>query len=166
MSIRKYQSDPQMLLEEGQKLMLQSDGSKFFTKVFAVNLVLAGKSAADVAKAAGLCRSTVSGWVKTVDEKGFQYLREKPRVGRRSKLSQEQYDELEQVLQKSPEEFGYKIWDGGALSDLIKQKYGVALKVRRCQYIFHALGFSRIRPQSFPSKRYERTQEREAFQKK
>lgn len=65
MSIRKYHSDPQKLISEGQELMKQSDGSKFYSKVFAVNMVLSGQSAANVAKAAGLCRSTVSGWVKT-----------------------------------------------------------------------------------------------------
>lgn len=166
MSIRKYHSDVQMLLAEGQELMLQSDGSKFFNKVFAVNLVLVGQTAANVAKAAGLCRSTVSDWVKTADEEGFQSLREKPRPGRSSRLSQEQYNELEQILQKSPEEFGYRVWDGNALSDLIQRQYGVTLRVRRCQYIFHELGFSRIRPQTFPSKQYEHTEERKNFQKK
>ena len=165
MTIRKYNTPPAELLKQGCELMKQDDGSKFFRKVLAVNLVLSGMSAATAAKANGLSRATVSGWVKTVNEDGFDALWPKPRGGRKSKLSHEQYCELEDILQQSPNKFGYKVWDGNSLSDFIQNKYGVSFKIRHCQNIFHKLGFARIRPQTFPSKNSEHTEEREAFKK-
>lgn len=166
MSVRKYKSNPVELLEKGKEIMSHSDGSKFYRKVAAVNLVLSGTPAANVAAANGLCRATVSGWVKKVDEQGFDALWEVPRKGRISKLSQEQYCELESIIQQDPHKFGYNLWDGNTLGDLILKKYGVSFKIRHCQTIFHKLGFSRVRPQTFPSKNEEHSVEREAFKKK
>ena len=166
MSIRKYKSDTAKLLEIGKKIMSHSDGSKFYRKVAAVNLVLSGTSAANVAEAHGLCRATVSGWVKKVDEQGFDALWEVPRRGRVGRLTHEQYCELETILQQDPRKFGYNVWDGNSLGDLILKEYGVSFKIRHCQRIFHKLGFSKIRPQTFPSKNEEHTEEREFFKKK
>ena len=47
----------------------------------------------------------------------------------------------------------------------IKAKYDIEIGVRQCKRLFHRLGYSRIRPQPFPSKGYEDTEEREAFKK-
>ena len=63
------------------------------------------------------------------------------------------------------EEQGYYKWDGLTLSDYIKEKYNIDLKVRQCQRLFHELGFSRIRPQISPSKGENNEEERKAFKK-
>ena len=60
-------------------------------------LVISGRSAAQVANDMELCHATVSGWVKIADEQGFDALWEAPRRGRSSKLSNEQYCELEEI---------------------------------------------------------------------
>lgn len=94
---------------------------------------------------------SVSNWINKVNETGdIECLRDKPRSGRPPRLSAEQKEELKEILQKSPEESGtaVNIWDGKSLSYFIKEKYGVDLKVRACQNLFHELGFSlkRARP--------------------
>ena len=145
--------------------MLEHDDTRFYFRVFSVNSVLNGMSAANVAEIAGVSRSTVSDWVKTVDEKGFEALKSVKPSGRPSKLTAEQKSEIDQTLQKEPSEFGYKVWDGPTLSAYIKKTYGVDLCTRQCQRLFHELGYSKIRPQVFPSKGYEDTEARNEFKK-
>ena len=76
-----------------------------------------------------------------------------------------QVKDIDSVLQGDPNDHGFKVWDGPALSAYIKAKYDIEIGVRQCQRLFHSLGYSRIRPQPFPSKGYEDTKERETFKK-
>ena len=50
-------------------------------------------------------------------------------------------------------------------SQYIKKQFGVDIGVRQCQRLFRSLGYSHIRPQPYPSKGYEDTEERTAFKK-
>ena len=147
-------------------------------RVFAVNMVLAGTPASQVGASAGYTKAAVTGgasagytkaavtgWVKTADEQGFEALRLQQRAGRPSKLTSDQLKEIDQDLQKDPKTLGFKVWDGPTLSSYIKSKYEVDISVRQCQRLFRNLGYSRIRPQPYPSKGYEDTEEREAFKK-
>jgi transposase len=165
MNLRKYNTDPALLLEQGKAIMSSSDESKYLFRVFAVNMVLSGTPASQVGASAGYTKAAVTGWVKTVDEKGFEALRPQRRPGRPSKLTKEQMSEIDTVLQTDPKEHGFKVWDGPSLSSYIKSHYNVDMGVRQCQRLFHMLGFSHIRPQSHPSKGYEDTEERETFKK-
>ena len=167
MNRRKYKSDPEKLLEQGKKIMMSSEStdSKYKFRVFSVNLVLSGMSAAEVAEKAGGARSTVSDRVKTADEQGFDALKTVKPTGRHPKLNKTQREEIDAILQKNPNEYGYKVWDGPSLSDLIKKEYHINLSIRQCQRLFHELGYSRIRPQVFPGKAYEDTEAREEFKK-
>ena len=73
--------------------------------------------------------------------------------------------EIDVALQSDPNIYGFKLWDGPSLSSFINNKYGISMSVRQCQRIFHELGFSLIRPQPYPSKGYEDTEERNEFKK-
>ena len=165
MNNRKYKTDPELLLAQGKEIMSSSDEAKYHFRVFAVSMVLSGTPASQVGGYAGYTKAAVTGWVKTADEIGFEALRTKSRPGRPKKLTEEQYDEIDTILQKEPKDYGYKVWDGPSLSDHIKKQYGVDLCVRQCQRLLHALGYSHIRPQTYPSKGYEDTEERAAYKK-
>ena len=162
MNNRKYHTDPETLLAQGQAIMSSSDESKYLFRVFAVNMVLAGTPASQVGASAGYTKAAVTG---TADEQGFEALRLQQRAGRPSKLTSDQLKEIDQDLQKDPKTLGFKVWDGPTLSSYIKSKYEVDISVRQCQRLFRNLGYSRIRPQPYPSKGYEDTEEREAFKK-
>ncbi len=165
MNNRKYRTNPDELLAQGQAIMSSSDESKFLFRVFAVNMVLAGTPASQVGASAGFTKATVTGWVKIVDEQGFDALRPQKRAGRPAKLSADQLKLIDAALQDDPKNYGYKVWDGPSLSAYIKDKFKIDMGVRQCQRLFHSLGYSHIRPQPFPSKGYEDTEEREAFKK-
>ena len=89
MNSRKYNNDPEKLLEQGMLIMSSSDESRYLFRVFAVNMVLAGFPASLIATVAGVSKVAVTRWVKSVDEKGFESLRQKTRTGRPSKLTNE-----------------------------------------------------------------------------
>jgi transposase len=94
---------------------------------------------------------TVSNWIKRVNETGdIESLRSKKQQGRPPRLSEVQRQELKLVLQESPDSHGMaiNIWDGKSLSAYIEIKYGIVMKTRTCQRLFHQLGFSlkRARP--------------------
>ena len=100
-----------------------------------------------------------------VDEKGFEALRPQQRPGRPSKLTDKQLKEIDAAIQNDPKEYGFKVWDGPSLSAHIKKQYAIDISVRQCQRLFRNLGYSHIRPQPYPSKGYEDTDERVAFKK-
>ena len=166
MRTRQYKSDPKALLEEGKKLIKTINDEKYRHKVEIVNLVISGinpKKLSDVCKES---KSTIYLWVKLVDENGFEALCPKKRNGRPTKLSDQQCLEIKAVLElDNSKEHGYSVWDGPNLSDYIKKKYGIDLSVRQCQRLFHKLGFSLVRPQTYPSKNESNKKERETFKK-
>lgn len=161
-----FKSDVESLLKEGLAIVEETPVSRYYLRVAGVNAVLSGNSSAQAAKWFGVSSRTLNGWVKKVDEQGFESLMDKPRSGSPSKLNEEQLAEIDRMIQSSPENQGIKVWDGPSLSSVIKQRFGIELGVRQCQRLFHKLGFSKIRPQTYPSKDNEHTEEREAFQKK
>jgi len=94
---------------------------------------------------------TVSNWIKRVNDTGdIESLRSKKQSGRPPRLSEKQRQELKKVIQESPEKHGMptNIWDGKSLSAYIERQYGIIMKTRTCQRLFHKLGFSlkRARP--------------------
>ena len=165
MNARKYSTDPALLLEQGKAIMTSSDESKYLFRVFAVNMVLSGTPASQVGASAGFTKAAVTGWVKAVDEKGFEALRSQKHPGRPPKLTEEQLKEIDLAIQSDPKDYGIKVWDGPSLSAYIKKQFNVEIGVRQCQRLFKSLGFSRIRPQPYPSKGYEDAEERVAFKK-
>jgi transposase len=166
MNSRKYKTDPALLLQTGKEIMATSDGSRFYFRVFAVNMVLSGSLASHVAQMANVSRATVTAWVRAVDQYGFDALKPKPLPGRPRKLSEEQRASIDAALQSDPKDYGFKVWDGPSLSAYIKAQFGVTVSVRQCQRLFHELGYSHIRPQPYPSKGCENSAEREEFKKK
>ena len=165
MNLRKYSTDPKVLLEQGKAIMSSSNETKYLFRVFAVNMVLSGTPASQVGASAGYSKAAVTSWVKTVDEKGFEALRTQQRSGRPSKLSELQLKEIDAVLQTDPKDHDLKVWDGPSLSSYIKSHYNVDIGVRQCQRLFRNLGYSHIRPQPHLSKGHEDTEARTVFKK-
>ena len=165
MNIRKYKSDKEVLIDEGTRILSYNDESEFLRKVTLVLLMLRGMSPQSLSECCGEARRTLSDWIKAVDEHGFEALRAKKQPGRPGRLTPEQKADIKVAIASAPSEFGYNVWDGPTLSHYIGEKYGISLGIRQCQRLFHELGFSLIRPQTFPSKGDEDTAAREDFKK-
>ena len=158
--------DIETLKAEGREIMDSTIDSRYYNRVAAVNAVLSGVSPADAAVWFGMTGRILSIWVKKADECGFDSLRDKPRPGAPRKLSESQLEEVDKMIQSPPGDFGCSVWDGPSLSSAIKQKFGIDLSARQCQRLFRKLGYSKIRPQTYPSKDSEQSEARESFKKK
>ena len=165
MKNRIYKTDKKLLMAQCQDVLSSSEASKFHFKVFAVQMVLSGQKASEIGRLSGFSKMSVSSWVKTADEHGVEALRGKSRPGRPSRLNDLQRMDIDKALQSSPQAYGFKIWDGPSLSAYIKKAHGVRMCVRQCQRLMHALGFSLVRPQPFPSKGHEDADKRKAYKK-
>ena len=94
MNKHKYNINPEILFEQGKAIMSSTSESKFLFKVFAVNMVLSGCSTSTVGDLAGVTKSTVNNWVKTIDELGFDALKTVKQTGRPPKLSETSFNWL------------------------------------------------------------------------
>ena len=166
MPVRKYKTDPVQLLAEGQKIVHSTTDTKYRHKVEMVNLVLGGFSPAYLSSYCGNSKRTITLWVKIADEQGLEALKTRKPTGRPPKLTSEQMMEIRTVLEEDePKKYGYNVWDGPSLSAYIEKVYTVKLCVRQCQNLFHSLGFSLVRPQTFPSKGEQNELERAEYKK-
>lgn len=122
--------------------------ARYLHKLHALLLVAQDWSAYEVAKLFGHSPRTVESYIHAVNESGLEGLREQQRPGRTRRLTTEQAGRLKQDVQRSPREFSYHSsqWDGKLVSHHLKKQFGVRLKVRQCQRLLHALGFSVQRP--------------------
>lgn len=163
MNTRAFIHDPEELLKEGTSIINSSNDAKYVLRVALVNFMLAKTaSAEELSSLSGIPRRTLTSWVQKVDEYGFESLRAIKQTGRPSRLTEEQIAEIKVAIESDPEDSGYRVWDGTTLSDYIHDRYGIELGTRQCQRLFHTLGFSRIRPQKYPSLHEGNNKEREA----
>ena len=99
----------------------------------------------EVAALYGIARKTVTRWVNKLnaDEKGdIAALLDVPKPGRNTKMSTKQLALIDKVLTKSPRKAGIQQdkWTGAVLSDYLKKRYGIELKIRMCQRWIRRLG--------------------------
>ena len=166
MPARKYKTNPTQLLAEGQQIVHSTSDAKYRHKVEMVNLVLSGLTPSYLSTYCGNSKRTITLWVKIADEQGFEALKTKKRPGRPAKLTKEQKTEIRAILEEDdPKKYGQNVWDGPSLSAYIEKIYAVKLGVRQCQRLLRTLGFSLVRPQTFPSKGEQNEAERTEYKK-
>lgn len=122
----------------------KSSDARFVRRLDILTLVFSGNEVQDVAKIYRISRSTISNWISKLKKEGIEGLKDKSGKGMKQVLSVSQKQQLKTDLEKSPLDFGYKHarWDGKLLSHHLKMNYEIEFKVRKCQYLFHELGFS------------------------
>ena len=166
MNTRKYVTDPQVLLAQGKALIKANNDAVFQHRVEMVNLILAGITPSALSELVGESKNTLTSWVKTADEKGFDALRpSENKGGRPTKITDNMAVEIDLALQNDANMYGYDVWDGISLADYIKKTFAIEYSVRQCQRLFRDLGYNLKRPQTFPCKD-ENDPRREEFKKK
>lgn len=156
------------LLQECNNALQRKCTFDFEKRVLAVREVLRGRKTSDVANSFNVSATAVNNWVKKLDRHGIDALRTQPRSGRPPKLSEQQMEQIDQILQKPANEANknYDVWTGSTLAELLlSDDYKVTMSDRNCRRIFHKLGYTQQRPQMFPSKGHEDSEAREEFKK-
>jgi transposase len=126
----------------------RSEQARYDHRLHGVLLVAQGLTCPQVATLLGDAPRTVQYWVKRFERDGLAGLTDEPRPGRPSSLSEQQVEEIDQVLRQSPRALGLEenLWDGKTLSAFIEKRYRMRLGVRQCQRLFRQLGFRLRKP--------------------
>lgn len=148
------------MIKEIQEYFNHLPEGDFLHRLHSIFLIALGWDCPTVAKKFNKSVRTIHAWVNAVNHFGIQSLRTSDRSGRPAKLTTLDKQQLTLDLKLSPEIYGYHqtTWDGILLARFLKERYGVELKPRRCQYLFHELGFSlkrarKVTAQSSPQQR-------------
>ncbi|MHA1150738.1 MAG: helix-turn-helix domain-containing protein [Promethearchaeota archaeon] len=139
--------------EELVELYKAEKNAKQKVRYHALVLMHEVKNCSKVAEIIKMSDRSVQLWVKSFNIDGLKGIALNSPPGRPSSLSQDQLEELKRDVLTHPRELDYEFsnWDGKSVSEYIKKKFGVDLKVRRCQYILHELGLTLQRPRyDFP----------------
>lgn len=120
------------------------------------------KNRAKVASIVKKSLKSIQLWVKAFNEGGIQGIIPGKPPGRPSRLLKAQMEVLKADALTHPRKLGYEFsnWEGKSVSEHIKKKFGVSLKVRQCQNILHKLNLSLQRPRyKFPKADREKQKE-------
>ena len=134
-------------------------------RMLALALVLEGASREEAARAAGMDRQTLRDWVHRYNAEGLAGLRDRPRSGRKPRLTPAQEAELAAAVERGPDpEPGRR----GALATggppaLIETRFTVRLHERSVGKVLRRLGFARLSVRPKHPKADEAAQE--AFKK-
>jgi transposase len=133
--------------------------------MLALALVLEGASREEAARAAGMDRQTLRDWVHRYNAEGLAGLRDRPRSGRRPRLTPEQEAELAAAVERGPdpERDGVVRWRRVDLRALIEARFAVRLHERSVGKVLRRLGFARLSVRPKHPKADEAAQE--AFKK-
>jgi transposase len=126
--------NPEGVVRNLQNEIRRSEESRYDHRLHAMLLVAQGVSAREAAAWLGDAVRTVELWVHRFQEKGLEGLHEVRRLGRPSRLSQEQIAQVQTVLSSIPAEAGLaaEAWDSNTLSSYLRS-LGVRLKPRQCR---------------------------------
>src|SRR3954453_12993523 len=115
-------------------------------RMLALALVLEGASRAEAARAAGMDRQTLPDWVHRYDAEGLPGLRDRPRSGRRPRLTPEQEAELATAVEQGPDpdRDGAVRWRRVDLKALIEARFAVRLHERTVGKVLRRLGLARL----------------------
>src|SRR3954470_3844933 len=115
-------------------------------RMLALALVLEGASREEEARHAGMDRQTLRDWVHRYNAEGLAGLSDRPRSGRRPRLSPGQEAELAAAVERGPDpdRDGVVRWRRVALQALIEARFSVRLHERSVGKVLRRLGFSRV----------------------
>ena len=115
-------------------------------RMLALALVLEGSSREEAARAAGMDRQTLRDWVHRYNEEGLAGLHDRPRPGRKPRLTPEQEAELAAAVEQGPDpdRDGVVRWRRVDLKALIEARFAVRLHERSVGKVLRRLGFTRL----------------------
>ena len=134
-------------------------------RMLALALVLEGASREEAARAAGMDRQTLRDWVHRYNAEGLAGLSDRPRSGRKPRLTAEQEAELATAVERGPDpdRDGVVRWRRVDLQALIEARFAVRLHERSVGKVLRRLGFARLSVRPRHPKADEAAQE--AFKK-
>jgi transposase len=110
-----------------------------------------------IAEALGVTQGAVSQWLTHARAGGVEALRRRPAPGRRAALTQEQQGQIEALLARGAEAFGFRgdVWTTPRVAALLKRLFGVRYHPAHVSRLLRRLGLSVQKPILRASQRNE-----------
>jgi transposase len=136
-------------------------------RLYAVYQIAQGRDAKELQELYSTGHKSICNWVHRYNSEGLEGLKDRPRSGRPSYLSNSQKLELSEALQGSPPDYGYNTatWAGAIVIDFVKQRFGVEYRTAQIYNILHSLGFSFQKGKGYFPEIGERTEKLETIKK-
>jgi transposase len=131
--------------EEIEQLIKRDERYTIGIRLYAVHQVALGVASRKLEQLYHVSFKQITNWVHRFEKEGIDGLRDKPRPGRRPALSQQQLDQLKEILTtESPTTYGYNTesWTGPIIIDWVGQHFQVTYKKAQIYNIIKKLGFS------------------------
>lgn len=124
-------------------------------RLLAVQRLLDGYSADEVAEFLEVDAGSVRRWWAAFNRDGWAGLRAKPIPGRPTKLTRTQEKVVRRWLDDPPTAFGFatELWTAARLADLIRQEWGIDLNPRYLPRWLRRQGFTPQKPERVPHER-------------
>ena len=100
-------------------------------RLYAVYQVSVGKSSRTLQKLYNTSFKQILNWVSRFEKEGIEGLKDKPGIGRKSKLNDSQKEKLKTtVVETIPKDHGYNssTWTGSLLIDWIEKEFNITYK--------------------------------------
>ena len=129
-----------------RKLSAKSFNANQSRRLLSLAAVRDGMCRGDAARIGGMDRQTLRDWVHRFNAEGPDGLIDRKSPGPKRRLSAEQLDELEKIVEDGPdvEKDGVVRWRRVDLQRVIKERFDVDYHVRYVGQILHDLGFSHV----------------------
>jgi transposase len=126
----------------------ETPGAWIGIRIAGLLLILSGWKSTQVAELFGLTRWAVVKWIRNANSEGVEMVTDRARSGRPSLFDEDMLNKLDEVLSKSPQNFGISRakWDGVVFVEYLKKAYHVEIHVRHAQRLMKKLGYSLRRP--------------------
>lgn len=137
---------PELTVDDLQsKLAETDDDGKAVKRLMVAIAYKQGQSPADIEEKFGISTKSVYLWLDRFEERGLdEALHDEPKPGRPPKLTDEQFDELETVLDNSPEDAGYDVqaWSTKLVQHWLKSTFDVEYTRRHVRRLMDDAGLS------------------------
>jgi transposase len=101
-----------------------------------------------IAEALGVTRGAVSQWFKKAEAEGIEALYSRKASGPKPRLSDEQMQQLPELLDKGPEAHGFRgdVWTCKRVGKVIERHFGETYTPQYVGKLLHKIGWSRQKP--------------------
>jgi transposase len=145
--LRLHRSTYERLLRLSKEA--EKDGAyRVAKRLRAVVLNSQGHTSSDLARILDAPRSKVSEWLQHYESEGIEGLLEGYRSGRPAELTEEQKQQLGDLLDSGPAAYGLDngVWTSPMIAWVIEEEFGVRYHPGHVRKLLHTLGFSVQRP--------------------
>lgn len=131
--------------EQIRSLFNEEEKYKIGLRLYAVYQVSLGQASRKLELLYNTSFKQICNWVHRFEEEGLEGLKDKPKSGKPSRLTQDQKEDIKKILNtKKPTDFEYNTgtWNGPLLIDYINKTYKIKYKKAQIYNILKTLGFT------------------------